>query len=146
VVFANADATGSAFADIPFELREAGIYSVGPGERPVPLLAGAEAFADVQALPAGAVAVTVWTGDQRRKDIAIIENGNRRDVAETPGDAPAPAWMVADAGTLVAYIGTDADRPLLIREADDAPIRLDTAADAYAWGPTEAGKQTETGR
>ncbi len=143
---ANSDATGSAFANIPFELREGGIYSVGPGERPVPLLAGAEAFADVQALPAGAVAVTMWSGDQRRKDIAIVENGNRRDVAETPGDAPAPAWMATGAATLVAYIGTDADRPLLVRKDGDAPIRLDTAVDAYAWGPAHAGEQAETGR
>lgn len=146
VVFANADATGEAFADIPFGLRTAGIYSVSPGERQVSLYGGADAYADVQVLSRDAVAVAVWSADQRRKDIAIIEGGTRREVAETPGDAPAPAWMATGAATLVAYIGTDADRPLLVRKDGDAPIRLDTAVDAYAWGPAHAGEQAETGR
>jgi Tol biopolymer transport system component len=136
VVFANADATGDAFADIPFGLRVGGIYSVSPGERPVSLYGGADAYADVQVIADGAVAVAVWSADQRRKDIAIIENGTRRDVAETPGDAPAPVWTVAGTEPAVAYVGAGTDRPLLTKREGGAPQTIDSGADAYAWGRT----------
>lgn len=139
VVFANADATGSAFADIPFELRAGGIYSVGPGERPESLLSGPDSYADVQVLSAGVLGFTVWSADQRRKEIAISENGTRRDVAETPSDAPAPAWTVAGTGPTVAYVGTGAERPLLISWLDDEPRKIDFGADALAWGPRRTG-------
>jgi len=139
VVFANADATGDAFAEIPFGLRTGGIYSVSPGERPVSLYGGAEAYADVQVLSADSVAVAVWSADQRRKDIAIVENGTRRDVAETPSDAPAPVWTVTGAGHAVAYVGAGTDRPLLVKREGGVPEKIDSGADAYAWGRGQAG-------
>lgn len=139
VVFANADATGEAFADIPFGLRTGGIYAVSPGERPVSLYGGADAYADVQVLSHGAVAVAVWSADQRRKDIAIVENGTRREVAETPSDAPAPVWTVAGSEPAVAYVGTGPDRPLLVKREGGASETIDSGVDAYAWGRSRAG-------
>lgn len=129
VIFSNADATGSLFAAIPFELRTGGIYSVAPPGRPVSLLAGATPFADVQPLAAGAVGFTAWTADQSTKAVGVLEGGSRREVTETPGDAPAPQWI--DAQTVV-YVGTAADRPLLIRTGAEELRRIDSDVESFA--------------
>lgn len=138
IVFANADATGSAFAAIPFELRGGGIYSVVPGERPVALLSGSDAVSDVsdvQALPGQAVGFAAWSGDQRTRNIAIAENGVCRDVGDTPGDAPAPVWAVESRGVIaLAYVGNTADRPLLVTTDGAPPKKIGSGVEAFAWG------------
>ena len=131
VIFANGEATGSSYAAIPFMLRAGGIYSVTPPEAPVPLLSAALPFADVQPLGSGAVAFTEWSADQTHRTIGVVENGFRREVAQTPGDAPPPVWI--DPNTLV-YVGTAADRPLLIKKGAGEPARIDSGADSFGWG------------
>lgn len=131
VVFANGDATESLFTGIPFALTAGGIYSVTPPGAPVPVLAGATAFADVQPLESGSVAFTEWSADQSRKTIAVADNGVRREVAEMPADAPPPVWIDP---TTVVYVGIGPDRPLLIKKGIEEPKRVDTGVDSFAWG------------
>lgn len=131
VLFANPDATGMDTGAAPFALPAGGIYSVAPPAAPMPVTVGTTAFADVQSLPSGAVAFTEWSADQTRKAIAVLEGGIRRDIAETPADAPAPLW--ADASTVI-YLGTDPDRPLLVRRGAEEPTRVDGGVDSFAWG------------
>lgn len=139
IVFANADATRSAFLSVPFALRNGGVYTVREGEPPVPLLSGPNAYADVQALPSGAVAFTVWSADETSRTIGVLEDGDNFELAETPGGAPAPVWFAQGAETAMAYIGTAPDHPLLVQSGTTDPIRIDSGADAFAWGPTQTG-------
>ena len=97
IVFANADATRSAFLSVPFALRNGGVYTVREGEPPVPLLSGPNAYADVQALPSGAVAFTVWSADETSRTIGVLEDGDNFELAETPGGASEPVWFAQGA-------------------------------------------------
>lgn len=138
IVFTNADATGEPFTDIPFRLREGGIYVVDPPGGPAALLAGTGSYADVAALPSGALAFTEWSADQTKRTIAVLDRGaeSPRTLAETPGDAAAPAWSGAET---VAYIGTAEDRPLLVKRADGDAIEVDAGVDAFAWAGQAGG-------
>lgn len=138
IVFTNADATGDAFTGIPFRLREGGIYVVDPPGGPAALLAGTGSYADVAALPSGALAFTEWSADQKSRTIQVIDRGaeSPRTLAETPGDAAAPAWIGA---ATVAYIGTAENRPLLVKRTDGDAIEVDAGVDAFAWAGQTGG-------
>ncbi len=143
IVFANADATGTLFAAIPFTLRGGGIYSVEPPGAPRPVFSGNGAYDDVAALWRGAVGFTQWSADQRTKSIQVVSPGAApHTVADTRGDAPGPRWV----GQTVAYIGTADERPLMIatdsepekdgredREKKE-PQQIDVGVESFAWG------------
>lgn len=139
VVFANAEVTGSAFLTAPFALRDGGLYTVRAGEPPVPLLSGPNGYADVQALPSGAVAFTVWSADDKSRTIGVLEDGHTRELAETPGDAPPPVWCAERGEMATAYVGTAPDRPLLVHRGSNDPTRIDSGVDAFAWGSAQTG-------
>ena len=130
VLFTNGDANGSLFASTPFVFRAGGIYAVDPPNGPAPLLAGAGAYADIQALPKGAVGFSEWSADQQTRTIQILDRpGKVRAIADTDGGAPAPAWR----GDLLAYVGTAADKPLIVRRGDQDERRIDTGVDSFSW-------------
>lgn len=137
VLFSNGDATGQLLADMPFKIRGGGVYaSEPPPSPPRPLFSGAGSYDDVAALWRGAVGFTQWSADQRTKTIQVIPSGGSpHPIADTRGDAPAPAWI----GNTVAYIGTTDDRPLLITtdrssEQKEEAQQVDVGVDAFAWG------------
>lgn len=137
VLFANGDATGSSFTAIPFELREGGIYSVEPPAKATPVLTGTVSYADVAGLPSGAVGFTEWSQDWRTKTI-VTQGADRirNKVADTPGDAPGPAWA---GDKTVAYIGTADGHPLMV-STDGVTTTVDAgtgAVDAFAWAPSK---------
>lgn len=136
VLFTNGDASGSLFASTPFAFRAGGVYAVDPPNGPTALLAGNGSYADIQALPNGAVGFSEWSPDQRTKSIQILESpSGTRTVAETPGDAPAPAW----ADGKLAYVGMAADRPLLVRKGENDEVRIDTGVDWFGWAGHTGG-------
>lgn len=137
LVFANGDATGSAFATTPFTLRGGGVYSVEPPAAPRPLFSGTGSYDDVAALWRGAVAFTEFSADQRTKSIQVVPAGGApHQLAETRSDAPGPEWV----GQTVAYIGTEGDRPLMVTTEPDRdgakqePQRIDLGVESFAWG------------
>ena len=136
VLFANGDATGSLFTAIPFALREGGIYAVDAPNGPAPLVTGTASYDDVTALPAGAVGFTEWSADQKTKTIRVLDKPQQeRTVAQTPADAPPPAWTDSGDKTRVAYVGTDPDRPLLVSDPDGKVTPVTAGVDAFAWMP-----------
>ncbi|MCB0932978.1 MAG: PD40 domain-containing protein [Mycobacterium sp.] len=144
VLFANGDATGDPFLDIPFDMRDGGIYGVeiprteGPGgAAPKQLLFGKMPFADVQALSSGAVGFTEWSADQRTKTIQVSDTDRKTHrVAETRGDAPHPIWNDEES---VAYVGTAEDRPLLVAHQEGAATTVAGGVEAFAWGTYTGG-------
>ena len=130
VLFANGDAHGRLYAAIPFVLRDGGIYSVEPPAQPTPLISGTAAYADVTGLPSGAVGFTEWSQDWRTKSVLVLgPDRTLRKIADTPGDAPRPAWAGEDG---VAYIGTADDHPLMVSRKG-VTTTVDVGADAFAW-------------
>lgn len=131
VLFANGDATQSMFSSIPFALRAGGVFSVRPPAAPQSLITGAAYYGDVAGLPGGAIAFTEAAADVRTKTIKVLDRDGRstRTVDETAGSAQGPAW----AGDSVAYVGTAADKPLLVREVDGEARRVDADVDSFAW-------------
>lgn len=130
ILFTNGDANGSLFASTPFEFRAGGIYAVDPPNGPAALMTGDGSYADIQALPNGAVGFSQWSSDQRTRSVQILERPSKvRKIADTDGGAPAPAWH----GDRLAYVGTDADKPLLVRQGDDGERRIDTGVDSFSW-------------
>lgn len=133
VLFANGDTTEIPVDSASFGFRQGGIYSVEAPAPPQSLVTGKAYYSDVQALPSGEVAFTESSQDSRIKDILVLgADRTQRKIAETPGDAPPPAWV----GDTVAYVGTagkESDRPLLVRSDDGATGSIDTGVDAFAW-------------
>lgn len=131
VLFTNSDATGNGYTAIPFRLRAGGVYSYLPSQRPAALYSGSGAYADVQALPSGAVAFTEWSADQKTKAITVVENGTPRTVADTPGGAPSPTWTGTD---VVAYVAPGSSRALVVKRGGEEPTQIAVGVDAFAWG------------
>ena len=130
ILFTNGDANGSLFASTPFAFRAGGIYAIDPPNGPAALLSGTGQYADVQALPSGAVAFTEWGADQQTKSIRILDRPSKvRTIGDTPSGAPVPAWK----GDLLAYVGTAADQPLLVRKSEKDERRIDTGVDGFSW-------------
>lgn len=130
ILFTNGDANGSLFATTPFAFRAGGIYAVDPPNGPAALLTGTGQYADIQALPGGAVGFSEWSADQQTRSIQILERpGKTLMIAGTPGDAPAPSWR----GDMLAYVGTAADKPLLVRKGGKDERRIDTGVDGFSW-------------
>lgn len=132
VVFANLDATGSASRATPFVLRRGGIYVVDPPSEPRALVAGTETYGDVQVLSSGDVAFTETNPGQKTKTIQTMAvDQTRQKIADTRLDAPSPAWTW---DSTVAYIGTEADKPLLVTQ-EGKTARVDTGVESFAWPP-----------
>ncbi len=130
ILFTNGDANGSLFASTPFAFRSGGIYAVDPPNGPAALLTGTGQYADIQALPNGAVGFSEWSADQQTRSIRILERPSKVEtVVETPGGAPAPAWR----GDRLAYVGTAADKPLIVRKGEKEERRIDTGVDGFSW-------------
>lgn len=130
LLFTNGDANGSPFASTPFAFRAGGIYAVDPPNGPAPLLTGTGQYADIQALPDGRVGFSEWSSDQQTRSIQILERPSKtRTIVDTSGGAPAPAWR----GDMLAYVGTAADKPLLIRKGEKDERRIDTGVDSFGW-------------
>ena len=139
VLFANGqvDVPPSPYAN--FVLRQGGIYSVTPPAKPQPLLSGPEFYKDVAALASGAVGFTEASADPRSQSsvrtVRVLDKGDTtpRTVGETTGLAQGPVW----AGDLVAYIGTDEERPLLIGPTESGgnavTDEVDAGVDSFAW-------------
>lgn len=144
VLFANGDATGDPFLDIPFGMRDGGIYSIDvagedadPDAAPKQMLFGKMPFADVQALSSGAIGFTDWSADQKTKTIQVSTTERKtRKVADTRGDAPHPVWNDEES---VAYIGTAEDRPLLVTRDSGATTTVAGGVDAFAWSSYTGG-------
>lgn len=138
VLFTNGDAHGSDFAAIPFAMRDGGVFAVDPPAQPKSLfsggVSGTGSYADVSGLPSGAVAFTQWSPDWRMKTIVTVgADGVRTTIAETPGDAPRPAWATDG---VVAYLGTGDGHPLLVSR-NGLVTTVDPGeglVDAFAWG------------
>lgn len=133
VLFTNGDAHGSDFAAIPFAMRDGGVFSVDPPAQPKAVVSGTGAYADVFSLPSGAVAFTQWSPDWRKKTIVTVgADAVRTTIAETPGDAPRPAWATDG---VVAYLGTGDGHPLLVsRNGTTTTVDEGGGIDAFAWG------------
>ena len=130
ILFTNGDANGSLFASTPFAFRAGGIYAVDPPNGPAALLSGTGQYADIQALPGGAVGLSEWSADQQTKSIQVLDRPSQvRTIADTPSGAPVPAWK----GELLAYVGTAADKPLLVRKSEKDERRIDTGVDGFSW-------------
>lgn len=130
ILFTNGDANGSLFASTPFAFRAGGIYAVDPPNGPAPLLTGTGQYADIQALPNGAVGFSEWSADQQTRSIQILQSPTKiRRVADTDGGAPAPAWR----GDMLAYVGTADDKPLLVRKGEKDERRIDAGVDGFSW-------------
>lgn len=139
VLFANGqvDMPPSPYAN--FVLRQGGIYSVTPPAKPQPLLSGPEFYKDVAALAAGAVGFTEASADPRSQSsvrtVRVLDKGDTapRTLGETTDLAQGPAW----AGDLVAYIGTDERRPLLVGSTASGGSavtdEVDAGVDSFAW-------------
>jgi TolB protein len=144
ILFANGDASGEAFAGIPFAIRDGGIYSVAtpggaPANPPAPptsLFAGQASYGDVAALASGAVAFTERSADGSAKSIQVLDAGSslpRTKIANVAADGPGPAW---GAGDIVAYLDTSPGKPLIVTDVENrTPRQVDTGADAFAWPP-----------
>lgn len=133
VLFSNGYVDERMFTgDIPFALRQGGIYSVRPPSGPQPLITGASWFSDVAGLPSGAVGFTENSADYKTKTIKVLDRagGSPRTVAETDGASPGPVW----ADDTVAYIGIGDDQQLLVKQGDSEARRIDTGVDSFAWG------------
>ena len=130
ILFTNGDANGSLFASTPFDFRAGGIYAVDPPNGPAPLLTGTGQYADIQSLPNGAVGFSEWSADQQTRSIQILERPSKtRTIADTDGGASAPAWR----GDMLAYVGTAADKPLLVRQGEKDERRIDAGVDGFSW-------------
>ena len=130
ILFTNGDANGSLFASTPFAFRAGGIYAVDPPNGPAALLTGTGQYADIQALPDGRVGFSEWSADQQTRSIQILERPSKTQaIVDTPGGAPAPAWR----DDMLAYVGTAADKPLLIRTGEKGERRIDTGVDSFSW-------------
>ncbi len=136
ILFTNIDANGSLFTAIPFALRDGGVYTVDPPGRPTPLFTGKGSYADLQVLPGGSIGFTEWINAQRAKLIHVLTaDRDSRGLGQTPSDAPSPVW----AGDELAFVGTGADRPLMVALNGKDARRVDTGVDAFAWGPQTGG-------
>lgn len=130
ILFTNGDANGSLFASTPFVFRAGGIYAVDPPNGPAALLSGTGQYADIQALPGGAVGFSEWSADQQTKSIQVLDRPSKvRTIADTPSGAPVPAWK----GEMLAYVGTAADKPLLVRKSEKDERRIDTGVEGFSW-------------
>lgn len=136
ILFTNGDANGSLFASTPFTFRTGGIYAVDPPNGPAPLLTGTGQYADIQALPSGAVGFSEWSADQKTRSIQILERPSKtRTIVNTAGGAPAPAWR----GDMLAYVGAAEDEPLLVRKGEKDERRIDTGVDGFSWAGQTGG-------
>ncbi|MDW5610655.1 TolB family protein [Mycolicibacterium sp. jd] len=144
VLFANGDASGELFADIPFALRGGGVYSVAtpggvpidPPAAPTSLFAGQAMFGDVAVLDSGAVAFTETAADGSSKTIQVLDARSsvpRTTIADVAADSPGPVW---GRGDVVAYVDAAPSRPLIVTDSENrTPEPIDTGVDAFAWPP-----------
>lgn len=139
VLFANGQVVVAPSPYANFVLRQGGIYSVTPPATPQPLLSGPEFYKDAAALESGAVGFTEASANPRSQStvrtVRVLDKGDTapRTLGETTGMAQGPTWV----GDLVAYIGTDEKRPLLIRPTDSGgnaiTDEVDAGVDSFAW-------------
>ncbi|WP_235733836.1 TolB family protein [Mycolicibacterium austroafricanum] len=144
VLFANGDASGELFADIPFALRGGGVYSVAtPGAMPIDppaaptsLFTGQAMFGDVAFLESGAVAFTETRADGDSKTIEVLDappSLPRTTIADVAADSPGPVW---GRGDVLAYVDAAPSRPLIVTDSENrTPEPIDTGVDAFAWPP-----------
>lgn len=144
VLFANGDASGELFADIPFALRGGGLYSVAaPGAMPIDppavptsLFVGQAMFGDVAVLESGAVAFTETSADGDSKTVQVLDARSsvpRTAVTDVAADSPGPVW---GRGDVVAYVDAAPSRPLIVTDSENrTPEPIDTGVDAFAWPP-----------
>ena len=144
ILFTNGDASGEAFAEIPFALRDGGIYSVAtpggapanPPARPTSLIKAHASYGDVAALVSGAVAFTETSADGSSKTIQVLDAQSSlpsTKIANVAADSPGPAW---GPGNIVAYLDTSPGKHLIVTDADNrTPKQIDTGVDAFAWPP-----------
>ncbi|BBX15887.1 hypothetical protein CRI77_13700 [Mycolicibacterium duvalii] len=142
ILFANGDASGALFAEIPFLVRDGGVYSVatpegspaGPPTMPGLLVTGQAAFGDVAALQSGAIAYTETSADGASKTLKVLDTPSappRTVLADVAADAPGPVWGPDDS---LAYL--DTQRRLIVTNVDRRAARqVDTGVDAFAWPP-----------
>ena len=144
ILFANGDTSDPALAEIPFAIRDGGIYTAdtpggAPANPPAPptsLFAGRASYGDVAALASGAVAFTEWSADGSSKSIQVLDTGSslaRTKIANVATDGPGPAWGTGD---IVAYLDTSPEKPLVVTDVENrTPTQVDTGVDAFAWPP-----------
>ena len=144
ILFTNGDASGEAFAGIPFALRDGGIYSVAtpggapanPPARPTSLIKAHASYGDIAALVSGAVAFTETSADGSSKTIQVLDAQSSlpsTKIANVAADSPGPAW---GPGNIVAYLDTSPGKHLIVTDADNrTPKQIDTGVDAFAWPP-----------
>ncbi len=144
ILFANGDASGEAFAGIPFAILEGGIYSVvtpggAPANPPAPptsLFTGKAPYGDVAALTSGAIAFTERSEAGSSKSIQVLDARSslpRTKIANVAADSPGPVW---GAGDVVAYLDMSPGRPLVVTDVENrTPKQVDTGVDTFAWPP-----------
>lgn len=144
VLFTNGDASGEMFAQIPFLVRDGGVYSVAtPDGTPAGtssmlgmLVTGPAAYGDVAALESGAIAFTETSADGSSKTMRILDTPSsppRTVLDDAAADAPGPVWGTGD---LVAYRDASAEQRLIVTDAENrAPKQIDTGVDSFAWPP-----------
>ncbi|MCV7151781.1 hypothetical protein H7I57_10930 [Mycobacterium pyrenivorans] len=154
VLFADGDASGELFADIPFTLRDGGVYSVAapggakagdPAASPTSLFVGQALFGDVAALESGAVAFTQTSADGYSKTIQVLDARSplpRTTIADVAADSPGPVW---GRGDVVAYVDASTPKRLIVTDSENrTPESIDTGVDTFGW-PPRTGRPTSGG-
>ncbi len=150
ILFANGDASGDDFAEIPVAIRAGGIYSVAtpggapgnPPSSPNSLFAGrTRSYDDVAALASGAVAFTEQSAYGVPKTVHVLDAGSsqpRTTITGVAPNGPGPQWGPGD---FVAFLqnasrGERAVGDLIVSDVNNRiPKQVDTGVDAFAWSP-----------
>ena len=140
ILFANGDASGPQFTEIPFAIRTGGIFSVAalgaPAAGPVPLFASPGSFfSDIAALNSGGVAFTAQGADNSSRVIDVLDPGTsmpRTTVTAVTADGQGPVW---GAGDFVGYLAPGGSL-IVTDEKNSMSQKVDWGVDAFAW-PTQ---------
>ncbi|MEB4027600.1 hypothetical protein OSI51_08375 [Mycobacterium ulcerans] len=150
ILFTNGDASGPNFTEIPFALRDGGIYSAAapggtgtdPAGAPRTVFARAGSYySDLAALSSGELAFTeTRSGEgESSKSLQVLDvsgGAPQTIAANVAAEVQGPRW---GAGNVVAYLESSPGKPLVITDLDKRTRQqIDTGVDAFAWPPQAA--------